>query len=95
MRYARSWVIEKAAEQKAGLPPCKGCEFRKPACAGSCDRYNEWRTRRLEILKEMMAQDKGERAISAYNRESYERAVKNHEVRDKKWGTRSNKKRCM
>ena len=93
MSYARVWVIEKAAEKKAGISPCKDCEFRKPACAGSCDRYKEWRQRLSEIRKEMLGLDQGERAYRAYQRTSYDRAVKNHDVTDKKWGSLNNKNR--
>lgn len=93
MSYARVWVVEKAAEKKAGTPPCKGCEFRKPACSGSCDRYKEWRQRLSEIRKEMLDQDRGERAYRAYQRTSFDRAVKNHDVTDKKLGSHNNKNR--
>ena len=87
MGYARVWVVEKAAEKAAGISPCKGCEFRKPACAGSCERYKAWKARRAEIRKEMLEQEQGDRACSAYQKSSYERAVKQHKVTDKKWGS--------
>lgn len=90
MAYARTWVVAKAAEKAAGLCPCKGCEERTPGCAGACKKgYPAWKQRVSEIRKEMLEQDKGERVATAYQRESYDKAVRSHEVQETKWGSRS------
>lgn len=94
MAYARIWVVEKAAEKAAGICPCKGCEERKPSCWGDCKKgYPEWKQRVKEIRMQMLAQERGEREATAYQRESFDRAVKSHEITETKWGTRTKRSR--
>ena len=89
MAYARAWVVEKAAARAAGQCPCKDCEDRRPSCAGFCNRYKEWKTRVSENRAKMLEQDRGEREATAYQRESFDKAVRNHEITEVKWGNRS------
>lgn len=89
MAYARTWVVERAAEKKAGMPPCKDCPDRFPSCAGSCEQYKEWKAKVSEYRREMLKADSGEREAAAYARHSFDRAVKNHESKDVKWGNRN------
>ena len=69
MAYAKAWVLEEAANRRAGTPPCKDCKDRKLACSGSCERYKEWKSLVGKIRREMIGQDKAERAAVAYEAE--------------------------
>ena len=52
MRSSRTWVGMKAVDKKVGPPPCKkdgvDCSERHPACQGKCQKYIDWRNRRLD-----------------------------------------------
>ena len=94
MAYARVWVVEKAAEKAAGVCPCRECKDRVSGCHSSCQKgYREWTQRVREIRTQMLAQERGERETTAYQRESFDRAVKKHEITETKWGTRTKRSR--
>lgn len=29
------------------IPPCRGCQDRKPVCHATCDRYKTWKARHV------------------------------------------------
>ena len=61
MAYRWYSAIQTAAEKEAGTSPCYGCTERHSACAGSCEKYKDWKQRYLAYRKKLLDKEIGER----------------------------------